>query len=46
MENINETLADELIGYDALDQVTLDEYMLELDGTPNRCDRAPMPSWA
>jgi len=36
VENINETLADELIGYDALDQVTLDEYMLELDGTPNK----------
>ncbi len=36
VENVNETLADELIGYDALDQVTLDEYMLELDGTPNK----------
>ena len=36
VENINETLADNLIGYDALDQVTLDEYMLELDGTPNK----------
>ncbi len=36
VENINETLADKLIGYDALDQVTLDEYMLELDGTPNK----------
>jgi len=34
--NVNETLAEELVGFDALDQVTIDEYMLELDGTENK----------
>lgn len=36
VESVNETLADELIGYDALDQVAIDLTMLELDGTPNK----------
>ncbi len=36
VENVNETLAEELIGFDALDQVGLDEYLLELDGTENK----------
>ncbi|MEZ4727578.1 MAG: phosphopyruvate hydratase [Caldilineaceae bacterium] len=34
--NVNETLAEELVGFDALDQVMIDEYMLELDGTENK----------
>ncbi|MCL4861064.1 MAG: phosphopyruvate hydratase [Caldilineaceae bacterium] len=34
--NVNEVLADELIGMDALDQVAIDERMIELDGTPNK----------
>ena len=34
--NINETLAVELIGWDALDQVGIDEFMRGLDGTPNK----------
>ncbi|MBX3014649.1 MAG: phosphopyruvate hydratase [Caldilineaceae bacterium] len=33
---VNETLAEELVGFDALDQVGIDEYMLELDGTENK----------
>ena len=33
---INDILADELIGMDALDQIAIDEYMLELDGTENK----------
>lgn len=33
---VNETLAEELVGFDALDQVAIDEYMLELDGTENK----------
>ncbi|RLT32168.1 MAG: phosphopyruvate hydratase [Chloroflexi bacterium] len=36
VENVNETLADELIGMDALDQIAIDEYLLELDGTENK----------
>jgi enolase len=36
VENINTTLADELIGMDALDQIALDAQMNELDGTPNK----------
>ena len=33
---VNETLAEELVGFDALDQVAIDEYMLALDGTENK----------
>ncbi len=36
VENVNDTLADELIGMDALDQIAIDEYLLELDGTENK----------
>jgi len=36
VENVNETLADELIGMDALDQIAIDEYLMELDGTENK----------
>lgn len=34
--NVNDVLADELVGFDALDQVGIDSYMCELDGTPNK----------
>ena len=34
--NINEKLADELIGMDALEQVAIDRRMIELDGTGNK----------
>jgi enolase len=33
---INETLANELSGWDALDQIGIDEFMCALDGTPNK----------
>ena len=36
VENINETIADALIGEDALNQVEIDRIMLELDGTENK----------
>jgi enolase len=36
VENVNGLLANELVGADALDQVAIDEYMLELDGTENK----------
>ncbi|WP_028548994.1 phosphopyruvate hydratase [Paenibacillus sp. UNC451MF] len=36
VENVNDTIAPELIGLDALDQVAIDNKMIELDGTPNK----------
>ncbi len=36
VENVNDILADDLIGMDALDQVGLDQRMIEIDGTPNK----------
>jgi enolase len=36
VENVNEKIADELVGMNALDQVGVDRMMLELDGTPNK----------
>src|SRR6476661_1877426 len=36
VENVNDTIAPEIIGYDALDQVEIDRKMIELDGTPNK----------
>ncbi len=36
VENINETIADEIFGMDALDQSAVDKAMIELDGTPNK----------
>ena len=34
--NVNGEIAEELLGWDALDQVGIDEFLIELDGTPNR----------
>ena len=36
VENVNETIAPELTGFDAANQAGLDRVMLELDGTPNK----------
>ncbi len=36
VENVNELIADELIGWDASDQRSLDMRLLEIDGTPNK----------
>ncbi len=36
VENVNETIAPELTGFDAANQTGLDRVMLELDGTPNK----------
>ncbi|SET74574.1 enolase [Natronincola peptidivorans] len=36
VENVNEIIAPELVGLDALDQVVIDEIMLDLDGTENK----------
>ena len=36
VENINETIADALAGWDALDQMGIDQQMIALDGTDNK----------
>lgn len=36
VDNVNEDIASEIVGLDALDQVTVDKVMIELDGTPNK----------
>ena len=36
VENVNETIAAEVLGRDALDQRGLDKALIELDGTPNK----------
>lgn len=36
VQNVNEIIADELIGWDALDQVEIDNLLNELDGTENK----------
>ncbi len=36
VDNVNNIIAPELIGRDALDQVLIDNLMIELDGTPNK----------
>jgi len=38
VDNVNITIADELIGWDALDQVGIDEFLTGLDGTPTKGD--------
>src|SRR5690554_7356207 len=34
--NVNDTIAPELIGLDPRDQESIDQIMIELDGTPNK----------
>lgn len=36
VENVNEIIAENLEGYDCLDQVAIDELLIELDGTENK----------
>ncbi len=36
VDNVNNIIANEIIGMDALDQVAIDELMIELDGTHNK----------
>ncbi|MFN7812793.1 MAG: hypothetical protein ACK5SI_09060, partial [Planctomycetia bacterium] len=48
VENVNTRIAEELEGCDALDQTTIDELMLELDGTSNKKElgaNATLPAW-
>jgi len=36
IDNVNDTIADELLGWDATEQKNIDEMLIELDGTPNK----------
>ena len=36
VENVNNVIAKEIIGYDVTDQLAIDKAMIELDGTPNK----------
>ena len=36
VENVNDVIAPEVIGYAVTDQVAIDKLMIELDGTPNK----------
>jgi enolase len=36
VQNVNDIIAEEVVGYDATDQVMIDNLMIELDGTENK----------
>jgi enolase len=36
VDNVNEKIADEIIDMDAVDQVEIDQFLISLDGTPNK----------
>jgi len=36
VDNVNTTIANEIIGWDALDQAGIDQLLVDLDGTPNK----------
>ncbi len=36
VENVNETIADEIVGLDSADQAYIDKVLIDLDGTPNK----------
>ena len=36
VENVNEIIAPEIVGYDVTDQLLIDKLLIELDGTPNK----------
>jgi enolase len=36
VDNVNEIIAPELVGFDARDQIGIDDLLIELDGTPNK----------
>jgi enolase len=36
VDNVNETIASELVGFDVYSQVDVDNYLIALDGTPNK----------
>lgn len=38
VQNVNDSIAEELVGFDVTDQVGIDHTMIELDGTPNKAN--------
>ncbi len=38
VDNVNNKIADELIDFDAVDQIAIDNMLLQLDGTPNKSE--------
>jgi len=38
VDNVNDRIADELIDFDAADQVAIDNFLCELDGTPTKAE--------
>lgn len=36
VKNVNDTISDELLGYEVTDQSAIDQVMIQLDGTPNK----------
>jgi enolase len=38
VKNVNEVIAPELLGMDASAQREIDQFMIEMDGTPNKCN--------
>ncbi|GBD89496.1 enolase [bacterium BMS3Abin04] len=38
VDNVNNKIADELIDFDATDQVAIDNFLIDLDGTPNKSE--------
>ncbi len=38
VENVNAKIADEVFGLDATDQVSIDQLLIEMDGTPNKAN--------
>ena len=38
VDNINNRIADEIVDFDAADQVAIDNFLIELDGTPNKSE--------
>jgi enolase len=46
VDAVIDQIAPALIGFDATDQRSIDQAMIDLDGTPTRASWAPTPSWA
>src|SRR6187549_2798499 len=42
VENVNNLIATEIVGFDVFDQNLLDKIMIDLDGTPTRVNLVPM----
>ena len=45
VNNVNELIAPEVVGMDVFDQVSIDQLLIELDGTPNKGVWCQCNSW-